>query len=419
MSAGREAPVAIVGGGLAGLAAAIILGEHGIPCTIFEAAPQPGGRSGSWWSRADRCWIDHGPHLLLGCYHHLLGLLARAGGSGNIRWQESLILPLWSADRGLFTLRPGRLLPLALALPWAVSRLPGHGPGEIGALIRLLRQPPERRISVARWVERLRLPKPPMRDLITPLCLGSMNEAPTRANAASFHAVLRQAFSSQRNARIGWFRHPLREGLIEPLCAHARRLGVTIRCNSVIDAIDCSRLSSRGRRFGPFRRIVLALPPAARNRLLGIRRPVAARAIANHHFWFDHPLALPHPRFVGGIGTKGEWFFDIDAMLERPPSQLHHCCVVISDAPTDRAVDGKRLLDELAAITGHGKLRPVRSRTIVVRRATHPVGPWPEADLPDGVIDAAEQPRPGSIPATMELAAARGTAAANQVLERW
>ena len=58
--------VAVIGGGCAGLAAAARLAEANIPITLFEAAPQLGGRArGLSWKGLR---LDNGQHILLGAY---------------------------------------------------------------------------------------------------------------------------------------------------------------------------------------------------------------------------------------------------------------------------------------------------------------------------------------------------------------
>lgn len=405
------APIAVIGGGLTGLAAAITLAERGAPCTLFEAAPRLGGRTGSWYHRPTGMLLDHGPHLLLGCYHHLLGLLARAGARHHIRWQRSLTLPLWAADRGHFTLAPTPWLPLQLALPVAVARLPGHDGQSSAALMRLALAQPTAGEGVDQWLRRLRAPSPLTRDLLEPLCLGSMNEGIATADGGSFATVLKQAFSSHRNARIGWFHPSLAEGLIAPLAAYARRLGVTILTGCRVRALQAGTIVTNKGKHGSFATTILALPLAARNRLLRIDARPETRAISNLHLWFDRPLALPHP-FIGGIGTRGQWFFDIDAMQGRGTQSLRHYCIVISDSPPSSPDLEQGLLHELEQLTSSPLPAPAMHKMVRVRHATHPVRDWKAIPSREHLIDACEQPTPGGLPATMERAVIAGYAAA-------
>ncbi|WP_036320257.1 FAD-dependent oxidoreductase, partial [Microbispora sp. ATCC PTA-5024] len=58
-------PVAVVGGGLAGIAAALALTEAGLPVTVYEARPRLGGATHSF----DRGGLvaDNGQHVFLRC----------------------------------------------------------------------------------------------------------------------------------------------------------------------------------------------------------------------------------------------------------------------------------------------------------------------------------------------------------------
>ena len=69
--------IAIVGGGMAGLAAAAKLTQQGQSVTLFEAAPNLGGRARGLDYKGLR--LDNGQHILLGAYHETLNLLALVG----------------------------------------------------------------------------------------------------------------------------------------------------------------------------------------------------------------------------------------------------------------------------------------------------------------------------------------------------
>ncbi|MDQ3264369.1 MAG: FAD-dependent oxidoreductase [Myxococcota bacterium] len=74
--------VAVVGGGLAGIAAASTLGERGYQVTLFEAKPHLGGKLGSWQvelSPTDTQWVSHGFHAFFRHYYNLNRFLTSLG----------------------------------------------------------------------------------------------------------------------------------------------------------------------------------------------------------------------------------------------------------------------------------------------------------------------------------------------------
>ena len=80
------AHVAVVGGGLAGITAAIALAEAGTRVTLLESRPRLGGATCSF-SRGGLT-IDNGQHVFLRCCTAYRGLLARLGMTGSVTLQD-------------------------------------------------------------------------------------------------------------------------------------------------------------------------------------------------------------------------------------------------------------------------------------------------------------------------------------------
>ncbi len=127
--------VVVIGGGLAGVTAAIGLREAGLEVTLLEARPRLGGAASSF-SRGELT-IDNGQHVFLRCCTSYRGLLAKLGASDLVTIQERFDVVVLSA-RGRARLRrtglPGplhmgralagyRLLPLAERLNVARAAL--------------------------------------------------------------------------------------------------------------------------------------------------------------------------------------------------------------------------------------------------------------------------------------------------------
>ena len=82
--------VAIVGGGLAGLAAGCALADAGFRVTLFERRPYVGGRASSYEHPGTGEVVDNCQHVLLGCCTNLIGFYQRLGVSDKIRWFDEL-----------------------------------------------------------------------------------------------------------------------------------------------------------------------------------------------------------------------------------------------------------------------------------------------------------------------------------------
>ncbi|HEY7096013.1 MAG TPA: hydroxysqualene dehydroxylase HpnE [Terriglobales bacterium] len=82
--------VAVVGGGLAGLAAGCALAESGLHVTLFEKRPYLGGRASSYEHPGTGEVLDNCQHVLLGCCTNLLEFYERLGVQQKIRWYDQL-----------------------------------------------------------------------------------------------------------------------------------------------------------------------------------------------------------------------------------------------------------------------------------------------------------------------------------------
>ena len=79
--------VAIVGAGLAGMAAAVDLVDAGCEVEIFESRPCVGGKVGSWVD-ADGNHVEMGLHVFFGCYYQLFDLMKKVGALDNLRLKQ-------------------------------------------------------------------------------------------------------------------------------------------------------------------------------------------------------------------------------------------------------------------------------------------------------------------------------------------
>ena len=412
--------IAVIGGGLAGLTAALDIAKQGMHVDLYESAPSLGGRTQSFFHHPSQSWVDHGPHLLIGAYHHTIALLKEIDALQNTQWQNSLNLPLWDMQRGHFSLATSKLLPFPLALMHAVYKMPHHGMKTLPSLLRMALS--MKNISsdkVSDWMIKANIHPNLQRDMLEVLCLAAMNEHMHAANAASFAQVLQQAFSTHHTARLGWFTKPLSQALIQPLESHCKTRGVHIHTSSRVLALHahqhgCDVKTRLGKKH--YHQVILACSPSIRNKLLHIEQPIATQSITNIHLWFDQQVTLQTP-FVGGIGTYGQWFFDISQQFNTKASSSHICAVISADkSKSSKTKKVHTVLQELQHITQQPQLQPISQRIITVQTATHCVCPIARPNMPKHTIDACEQPTEGELPATIETAVLRGHRAAQQCL---
>src|SRR5438876_11536288 len=109
-----RASVAIIGGGLAGLAAASALAPRGFSVTLLESRNRLGGRASSFTDSATGQLIDTCQHVTMGCCTNLAHFLRTVGVARLLKRQPCLYF--MTPDRCVSRLRAGHLpAPLHLA----------------------------------------------------------------------------------------------------------------------------------------------------------------------------------------------------------------------------------------------------------------------------------------------------------------
>src|SRR6266704_2091717 len=86
----QQQKIAVIGGGLAGLAAGCALADAGFRVTLFERRPYLGGRASSYEHPGTGEVVDNCQHVLLGCCTNLIQFYERLGVSDKICWFDEL-----------------------------------------------------------------------------------------------------------------------------------------------------------------------------------------------------------------------------------------------------------------------------------------------------------------------------------------
>lgn len=130
------AAAVVIGGGLAGVTAALALADGGVDVTLVEGRPRLGGLAFSF--RRGDLWVDNGQHVFLRCCTAYRGLIDRIGANDLVTVQKRLDVPVLdvAGARAGSTdgMRFGRLrrtaLPVPLHLAGSLSRYPHLSLGE-------------------------------------------------------------------------------------------------------------------------------------------------------------------------------------------------------------------------------------------------------------------------------------------------
>ncbi len=155
--------IAVIGGGVAGLAAAVAAVEHGFQVELFEQALAPGGRAGSYHDVQTGELVDLSPHVAMGCCTNLLDFCRRTETADC--FHRYTTLHFFGPDGARYDFTASRWLPAPLHLVPGLRRLgflTGRERRAIGqAMLRLARhRRPDTtdEPTMGQWLRRQRQP---------------------------------------------------------------------------------------------------------------------------------------------------------------------------------------------------------------------------------------------------------------------
>ena len=421
--------VAVVGGGWAGLAAAVECAGAGAQLTLFEAAKQLGGRARSVALNGQT--LDNGQHLLLGAYCETLRLMATVGADTH-RLLKRTPLDLYYPGAG-FRLRLPRL-PSPLNLAFGLIAAPGASLGEKLGAVHFMRalQRANYRIdpdcSVSELLDAHRQHGRLRRLVWETLCLAALNTAPQHASAQIFANVLRDSLGGARaDTDLLLPAADLDRVFALPAAAFIRARHGEIRLASRVERIDDDgdRLAIGNERFD---RVIVATAPQHAAKLLAQHPPTAATAallsgyayepIGTVYAQYPHDLRMPLPMLGlddDTAGTLGQWVVD-RGQLNGAPGLF---AFVLSARGAWDELAGEALLatlhGELERALGRSLPQPRWHQLIRERRATfscRPNLPRPAAATALPGLWLAGDYCCADYPATLEGAVRSGVAAA-------
>jgi len=439
--AAAEFDVAVVGGGVAGLAAASALADAGQRVIVLEARGALGGRATAFRDRVTGELVDNGQHVLFGCYHETFRFLRRIGAEDRVAIQPSLEVPYLDASGRRSVLRcpnwPAPLHLLGGILRWDALSLADK--------VRALRVAP----GLAGTASRVQHTSATVSDFLDwrgqrgrvrtwlwePLAVAALNQAPNEAAAAPFLRVLRLMFAGSRtDASLAFPARPLHEMYAEPAQRFIEARGGVIALNALarvrIDRGSVAGIEVRGEPIGAAT-VIAAVPWFALESLLtGDVGPMAAtiarasamvsKPIVTVNLWYDR--VVMQDAFLGLPERQMQWVFDKRRVFGESASHLSLVAsgadaLVSQDNAALIALAAREVADAIPAARG---ATLVRGTVVREKRATFSVAPGqprrPPVETPiRGLVLAGDWIETG-LPGTIESAAVAGHRAAQSTL---
>lgn len=340
----KDFDVVVIGGGIAGLGAALFASSAGVRVALYEASPDLGGRARTR-VRKSYCF-NYGPHALY-----------RGGALDTALRDQGVVLRGKVPNLAAGYLVRDRTLHLA---PFSKSGLeqttlyPSEAKAEIGgALARLGKSAPEvgagvsARKAVEEFSESLHV-----RELISALLrLTSLVHDPDCADGATLFAQLHRGLSNNAvYVDDGWTQ------LVSALAARAEIEGCMFGVSRRVTAIKPGqtwRIETSDENSVSASAVVIALPPRDALELIPDAeelRVAADRSVAVYAGCLDLGLSrLPEPRHQFALGIDEPLYLSVHSATARLAPEGGALVHILRYLEPDQQVDKESLLAELEA----------------------------------------------------------------------
>jgi hydroxysqualene dehydroxylase len=350
----QKVEVAIIGGGLSGLAAAVELVSNGVDVALFEQSPRLGGRCYSYIDSKTGDVVENGQHVLLGAYHNTLRYLKMVGTRDCLHHERRLVLPFHHPTKGRAVFALSSLpKPFHLTAGMLKCKLLSFNDRQkllkVGFELNGWNSELEKKLStltIDQWLTGLHQSEEAKQSFWYPVAISVMNESPQKASALLFARSLKAAFMGKKsdsaflipsigqtelyasgaemilkNKKSKFFLNTeVQTILVENSKAIGLQIGdgKTVRANNIISAVPY--FSLHGLIPNKFRS---ETPFADLHRF-------ESSAIISIHLWFDQDI-MDVP-YIGLIGKDIQWIFNRRRIMKVENNKTGYLSAVISAA---------------------------------------------------------------------------------------
>ncbi|MBI3005459.1 MAG: FAD-dependent oxidoreductase [Ignavibacteriales bacterium] len=397
--------VAIIGGGVAGLSAAVDLCSRGYKILLLEQRPRFGGRTYSFIDEKSGDVVDNGQHLLMGCYHETRRYIREIGSEHLASLQPSLHIDFLHPEKGIASLDCPRLIaPLHV-----LAGLLQLGSLSFADRLKLLRVGVELQwtstekehrlesMTVEDWLVSLGQSDQNRKYLWDIVAIGTLNDKPSAVSALLFFRVLRAAFlGSPENSCLLVPRCGLSELLVDPALRYIHSRGGEVRTSCGARTLEAGKerivalLCEDGSKIES-RIYISAVPYYA---LPGILDGKASESAAQFesspiitiNLWLDREIL--ENEFVALLDSRVQWIFNKSRLfLKKGKYAEQYLSLVMSGAGEFVGMDKHDLIsialeDLQRAIPAARRAKEVHSLIIKEKRGTFSPKPGTESLRP-------------------------------------
>jgi len=387
--------VLIIGGGVAGLSAAVELTSRGYSILLIEQKQHLGGRTYSFIHPDTGDEVDNGQHLLMGCYHSTLRYLKIIGAEDLVDIQKTMSVVFRLPNQSTVELKTN-------SLPTPLNVLSGlFGLTNLSLTNRLkmlrvgidvmLKNPDTNKhlhsISVAQWLQELGQPEENRKYLWDVIAIGALNDSLDKVSAALFAKVIKTAFfGSRKNSSMVIPNRGLSTVLVDKAAKFIENNGGQILLSTTVEKIENRKQIvdhlqlSNGVTVYP-KAVISAVPYFDLAKVFGDTSTIGVKfldqftssPIVTVHLWFDKHFV--EETFCALLDSPIHWVFNKSRMYGKHEYELMYLSLVVSGAHDFVEKDKDDIValavNELRRFYSNAeRATPVHSLVIKEKRAT-------------------------------------------------
>ena len=323
--------VIVIGGGMAGMAAAASLAERNIKVTLLEAAAHLGGRARSVAieHNSQVTQLDNGQHIALGAYRETLKLLATIGVQEKDAFLRTpLNLELRDGRQTAFKLSTNSYLSAPINQLISFLSCQGLQWHERITVIRFMLRLKKTNYQInhdeplAEFLQKNQQSSNTIAFLWEPLCLAALNTPIKIASSKVFLNVLKDTFKSKHNSDFLLPKLDLSQLFSQPIARYvAANQGKVIlnqRVKSVTPSNNGYKITTKEKSFEASHVIIAMSPVRLRNVIGDLPKlnfiaeqtdSYSYQPIYTIYLQYARDATLPKP-MLGLVGGVSQWVFD-------------------------------------------------------------------------------------------------------------
>ncbi len=432
--------VSVIGGGIAGLSAAVFLSGKGFKVTLIESSPKFGGRAYSFFDKSSGLRIDNGQHILASWYKNTFDYLKIIGTYDKLSFQKQLEVVFRDKNGDSYSLRASKLPP-PLHLAGGIMGYKALELKDKLAIVRLVNKIKKNKFTENHLkgfnTEKLfKLTGQTDRAIDyfwKPFIIAVFNAEPQDTSAYLFSKMIKMGFIEKGGSELVMPNGFLSDILVEPALEYLKQNGTEILLNNRVTGFkfNSNSISSLILEDNneiqtdfyvsavPFFNFKSMLGEDVYNRYFSGVNELSSSPIVNIHLKFDKDISsIFNSEFIGLLNTSSQWVFKVTN---------DQVCVVISSA-AKIAEESKENIIELAekelkmCIPELSSYKVTSARVIKEMRATFVPDSKSLSNRPGNVTNISNFFIAGDwtdteLPATIEGAVKSGKNCASEILK--